>query len=108
MKGFQDQQVAHCNRLNAAEYVLAQNLQTRMEVELSMKHIFADERETLKLISNKKDGTGKNNTLTRFLSELLYTAELFKWKYFLVKSLIFSNHLEVYGLLISQNSDHMA
>ena len=34
-------------------------------------------------------------------------AELFKWKYFWVKSLIFSQDLEVYGILISQYSDHM-
>ena len=35
-----------------------------------------------------------------FLAELLLTAELFKWKYFLVKSLIISQDLEVYGILI--------
>ena len=31
------------------------------------------------------------------------TAELFKWKYFLVKSLIFSQDLEVYGILIEDS-----
>ena len=34
------------------------------------------------------------------LAELLWTAELFKSKYFLVKSLIFSQDLEVYNSLI--------
>ena len=30
-----------------------------------------------------------------FLAELLQTAELFKWKYFLMKSLIFSQDLAI-------------
>ena len=34
--------------------------------------------------------------------------KLFKCKYFLVKYLIFSQDLEVLGILIGQYSDHMA
>ena len=49
----------------------------------------------------------ENSVLVSFLAELLQTAKLFKWKYFWVKSIIFSQDLEVCGILIGQYSDHM-
>ena len=44
---------------------------------------------------------------TFFKLEEISTTKLFKWKYFFVKFLIFSQDLEVYGILIVWYGDHM-